>query len=190
MLRDFHSNRLRLARAATLGLALALGASLPAAADDLVIGKTPTWARSVRADRQPGPMHDGSRPRAPLYFWMIFHGSTDALKHLREKGNLPIRHRWSVAVGGERTEESPDEEYVEKRSITLAVGASDKRTISALADQLAAARTFTWRTWSKKESVSLGTWRVEVLYDDENDTPVLCEVDGQKKPCRFEFKVK
>lgn len=161
-----------------------------AAAGDLVIGKTPTWARSVGADRQPGAAHDGGRPRAPLYFWMVFHGSADALQHLREKGTLPIRHRWSVAVGGERTEEPTDEEYLEKRTITLGVGARDRKTISALDYQLAATRTFTWRTWSKKESVSLGTWRVEVLYDDANDTPVQCEIDGRTRPCRFELKVK
>lgn len=179
-----------------LVLALALPSAAPA--EELVVGKMQTWARSVRADRQPGPAHEGKRPHSPLYFWMTYHGGEDALRRLREKGSLPIRHRWSLAIGadvevqtadGEYTE-PPAGTYTEQRDIALRVGSGNKQVIQALAGEIDAADTFTWRTWSKKESVAPGVWRVDVLYDDLNDTPVRCEIAGKLRPCSFALRVK
>lgn len=165
--------------------------AVQAFAEELVIGKGATWARSVDS-RQPGTKHTGSRPHAPLYFWMTYHGTDAALRYLRDNGALPIRHRWSVAVGGDVDVESPDSTFVEpfekRLSVPLAIGTKNKEVIERLSVQLAAQDSFTWRTWSKKESVSRGVWRVDVLYDD--DTPVQCEVDGERKPCSFRVEVK
>lgn len=171
-----------------LCLAVVLAAwTMPALADDLVIGKGATWTRSIH-NRGPGPVHGGGSPRAPLIFWMTYHGSAATLRHLADKGALPIRHRWSVAVGGEVELETPDDNFTERLSVPLNVGSGSSRVITKLAGQLAAQDSFTWRTWSKKESVSSGVWRVEVLYDDE--TPVTCEVNGQLRPCVFGIKIR
>lgn len=137
----------------------------PALAEDMVIGKDATWTRSVD-QRGPGPVHSGRAPRAPLILWMTYHGTEAALRHLRNKGALPIRHRWSVAVGGEVDIEAADDTFTERLSVPLKVGSGSSRVISLLAGQLATQDAFTCRTWSKKESVSRGIWRVEVLYDD------------------------
>lgn len=169
-------------------LILVLGSWVwPALADDLVIGKDVTWTRSV-GNRGPGPVHTGRNPRAPLILWMTYHGSEAALRHLVDKGALPIRHRWSVAVGGEVELEAPDDSFTERLSVPLMVGSGSSRVITKLAGQLATQDSFTWRTWSKKESVSRGIWRVEVLYDDE--TPVRCEVGGQLRPCVFRIEIR
>jgi len=162
------------------------GLARPAMADDLVIGKNVTWTRSV-GNRGPGPVHDGKAPFAPLVLWMTYHGSEAALRYLNDQGALPIRHRWSVAVGGEVDLEAPDDSFTERLSVPLTVGSGSSRVISRLAGQLATQDSFTWRTWSKKKSVSRGIWRVEVLYDD--DTPVNCDVEGQRRPCVFRIKI-
>ena len=158
-----------------------------AQAEDLVIGGNVTWTRSVD-NRGPGPAHNGKVPRAPLILWMTYHGSEAALRRLLDKGALPIRHRWSVAVGGEVDMEAPDDSFTERLSVPLRVGSGSSRVIAKLAGQLAAQDAFTWRTWSKKESVSRGIWRVEVLYDD--DTPVNCNVGGQHRPCVFRIEIR
>lgn len=170
-------------------LALALAVPATAAAEDLVIGKHAVWARSV-GSRTAGPRHTGSAPRAPLYLWMTYEGSSAALRHIQERGAFPIRHRWSVAVGGEVDVEAPDEAFTERLSVPLAVGSDSPAVVGRLASQAAATPrgTFSWRTWSKKGSVSRGVWRVEVLYDD--DTPVRCEVGGALQPCIFRILVK
>lgn len=183
-----HRRTLRIRVLPALVLALALPGAAPA--EELVVGKTQAWARSVRADRDPGPAHDGKRPYPPLYFWMTYHGGEEALQRLREKGSLPIRHRWSLAIGADREVLPPDEEYTEQRSIALRVGNGNTQVTQALAGQLEAAKEFTWRTWSKKESVTPGYWRVDVLYDDMNDTPVTCEIAGRLRPCSFTLRVK
>jgi hypothetical protein len=118
---------------------------------------------------------------------MVYHGNERTIEYLRHKGALPIRHRWSVAVGEDVDIEAADEEFVEKFNRSLSVGSESKEVISALAGQASVNETFSWRTWSKKENVSKGAWRVEVLYDD--DTPVQCEVGGQLKPCVFKLRV-
>lgn len=169
-----------------LACALAIWA-WPAHTKDLVIGKNAAWTRSVD-NRGPGPAHNGRIPRAPLILWMTYHGSEVALRHLQEKGALPIRHRWSVAVGGKVDIETPDDTFTERLSVPLKVGSGSSPIIAKLAGQLAAQETFTWRTWSKKESVSVGIWRVEVLYD--NDTPVNCDMGGQLRPCVFRIEIR
>lgn len=168
-------------------LALALPAAATAA-EDLVVGKNAVWVRSV-SNRVPGPQHTGSAPRAPLYLWMTYQGSSPALQYLQGQGALPIRHRWSVAVGGEIDIEAPDEAFTEQLSVPLSVGSSSQTVVTQLAGQVATRQsgTFSWRTWSKKESVSRGIWRVEVLYDD--DSPVRCDVGGALKPCVFSIRV-
>lgn len=172
---------------------LALALAFPWAAgaqEQLVIGKGQVWARSIRPDRQPGPVHDGKRPAPPLYFWMTYHGNEEALRRMQDKGSLPIRHRWSVVVGGDTSVEPPDSEYIEQRSIALKVGSADRQVQQALAGELQAQDRFTWRTWSKKESVSPGFWRVDVLYDDLDDTPVTCDIGGRLQPCSFTLHVR
>jgi hypothetical protein len=156
-------------------------------AEDMVIGKDATWTRSIE-ERRPGSVHNGRAPRAPLILWMTYHGSAAALEHLKEKGALPIRHRWSVAVGGTVDMEAPDDQFTERLRIPLTVGSEDSRVIGKLAGQLSIEDSFTWRTWSKKESVSRGIWRVEVLYDD--DTPVNCDAGGLLKPCVFRLEIR
>ena len=170
-----------------VGAAIALILAAPACAEDLVIGRSASWVRSVD-NRLPGAGHDGSAPRAPLYFWMTYHGSAAALKRLREDGALPIRHRWSVAAGGDVEVELPDDAFTERLSVPLMVGSGNEDIIARLAGQFASRQAFTWRTWSKKESVSRGIWRVDVLYDD--DTPVACEVGGHLRPCVFRIEVR
>lgn len=173
---------------ALFALALAVPATV-SAAEDLVIGKHAVWARSV-GGRTPGPGHTGSAPHAPLYFWMTYEGSGAALRHLREQGAFPIRHRWSVAVGDEFDIEVPDEAFTERLSVPLAVGSDSPAVVGRLANEAAVTPrgTFSWRTWSRKGSVSRGVWRVEVLYDD--DTPVRCEAGGALRPCIFRIRVK
>ncbi|MDD5248213.1 MAG: hypothetical protein PHY45_04465 [Rhodocyclaceae bacterium] len=161
--------------------------SLPVMAEDLVIGKNAIWTRSV-GKRGPGPVHNGKAPFAPLLLWMTYQGSDPALRYLRDHGALPIRHRWSVAVGGEVDLEAPDDTFTERLSVPLTVGSGASPVITKLAGQLAAQDVFTWRTWSKKESVSRGIWRVEVLYDD--DTPVKCDIGGQRRPCIFRIEIR
>lgn len=155
-------------------------------ADELVVGKNQVWTRNIK-DRIPGTVHKGLRPYAPLYFWMVYQGNKSAIDYMKQNGALPIHHRWSVVVGEGIDLEVPDEEYVEKFSRPLTVGSDSKKVISALARQTTIQETFSWRTWSKKESVSKGIWRVEVVYDD--GTPVQCEINQQMKPCVFKLRV-
>ncbi|MDQ1277056.1 MAG: hypothetical protein QG555_95 [Thermodesulfobacteriota bacterium] len=157
-------------------------------AADLVVGVAPQWVRDVKKDRNPGETHDGSEPYKPFYFWMAYEGNEAALKYIKKRGSLPIWHRWSVWIGGYGMVEQPDHVYVEKESLPLSVGNDSGRIYAALKGRVKSGKNFSWRTWSMKESISRGQWRVEVLYDD--GSPVNCRIDGMLQRCSYIISVK
>ncbi len=157
-------------------------------AAELVTGVNPKWARGV-VERAPTQAHDGTRPRAPLYFWMIYEGREAALEYIRKNGTLPIYHKWSVRIAGKLELERPDQLYTEKITIPLAVGDKARKNLLALEDSLKNAGKFQWRTWSMKKYVSKGQWKVEVLYEEDGQ-PVQCEDQGQLKPCVYTIEIR
>ena len=156
-------------------------------AADLVTGVNPKWARGV-ADSSPVRIHDGTGPRAPLYFWMIYEGNKAALAYIRKNRTLPIRHRWTVWVAGVGESELPDISFTE--DIRLSVGNASKKNMPALVGSVENTGKFQWRTWSMKRNVSRGRWQVEVLYTDSEDSPVFCEDRGQLKPCVYMIEIR
>ncbi|MFA5180805.1 MAG: hypothetical protein WC405_05755 [Syntrophales bacterium] len=155
-------------------------------AEDLVVGVAPQWVRDVKPNRDPGKTHDGSKPYKPLYFWMAYEGNKAALEHIKKKGALPIRHRWSVWIAGDEESEQPDLTY--RESIPLSVGKDSKKILTALEGQVNKGKNLRWRTWSMKSNVSKGLWQVEVLYED--DSPVKCRKNGKIEGCVYTIYIK
>ncbi|WP_054773918.1 DUF2914 domain-containing protein [Methylogaea oryzae] len=47
---------------------------------------------------------------------------------------------------------------------------------------------FDWRTWSSKDNLLPGVWRVRVVYAD--NAPVLCGDGGERRPCEYSLEVR
>lgn len=166
-----------------LAFAVATVKRIPSAyaEDALVEIAEAVWTDKVTAtDRQYGTSYVNSAPlEAPLYFWTRINGHAEALEHLRREGKLPIRHDWLKLLGPEWIYDNTGEPL---DAIALSVGRDDQ--IAELQVELQSRKYFDWRTWSKKDNITRGWWRVSVKYADGED--VLCSGE----PCRYIIEVK
>lgn len=151
-------------------------------AEDAVIEITEAvWTDNVKAtDKQYVTQYEKAVPlRTPLYFWTRVSGRAKALERLRADGKLPIRHDWLKLLGPEWIYDNTADPL---DAIPLSVGRDDQ--IAQLQLELQHRTFFDWRTWSKKDNITRGWWRVSVRYADGED--VICA----NKPCRYLIEVR
>lgn len=151
------------------------------AGDDVIEITEAVWTDQVSsADKQYAARYGKSVPlREPLYFWTRVKGHAEALERLRTEGKLPIRHEWLKLLGPEWIYDNTGEPL---DAIALSVGRDDQ--LAQLQLELQNRSFFDWRTWSKKDNITRGWWRVSVKYANGED--VLCG----SKPCRYMIEVK
>jgi hypothetical protein len=124
--------------------------------------------------------YDGTAPLGELYLWMRITCKKKALEFLKDKGKIPIRHKWYRCIGhkllSEKTPKLID-------AINLSIGKKEK--IEKIEMELNERGFFDWRTWSMKRNMRRGVWYVYLVYGDGK--AVLCD-DGMTK-CVFKIKV-
>jgi hypothetical protein len=170
--------------AAGTALAVTVSAGRPelAHAEDAVVEiAEAVWTDNVTdADRTYATRFaDSVLLRPPLYFWTRVNGRSEALAKLRSEGKLPIRHEWQQLLGPKWIWDNDGEPL---DAIALSVGREEK--LAQLQRELQNRHFFDWRTWSKKDNLTRGWWRVSVKYANGDD--VMCAGD----PCRYMIKVK
>jgi hypothetical protein len=125
-------------------------------------------------------LHEVASPmaRKRVSLWMELHGTTALLEKLKaSNGKLIIHHVWRkyVFTSVETRLDQP-----------LEIGRAED--LPKLAAQVAADGYFTWHTWSSKQSLSPGNWRVDLEFDDHE--PVMCHGDGDElHACFYPFEV-
>lgn len=171
---------------ALIGLAVFAALSLAAtnvhAEEQLIVVKQTAWTNYVdKKNRQVEKTYQDTAPVAPLYLWMRVTGGEAALAQLKEEGKLPIRHKWFLErlIGT-----TPEGVTTMLDDINIPAGAN--RLLEQLQYEVNQRGFFDWRTWSMKEHIRRGLWRVRVVYADGE--PVLC--GEQNAPCEFAIKVK
>jgi hypothetical protein len=145
-------------------------------AGDLTVVEA-VWTTSVN-ERQYGAKVEPESPARPIYFWTRLAGGPESLAALKKNGKLPIKHVWrfaNVFESGSSSVDPAQERVLNAGQIVDANGA-----LGGLVDRTGQ---FTWRTWSKKESVWGGTWTVLVQYADGE--PVMCS----GSPCQWSINL-
>lgn len=140
------------------------------------------WTDSIDIDkRQYNGIYTPPVKAKKAYLWMQLKGSKQLLEKLRESpnGSMPIRHLWyrynSIGV-------------VSDGAVDFDVGR--REDLQKLAYDVNANGFFRWRIWSGKERLAKGWWRVDLVYE-ANDEPVNCPTStNEQNPCSFEIEVR
>ncbi|MDD5329880.1 MAG: hypothetical protein PHX38_07745 [Sulfuricella sp.] len=142
------------------------------------------WTTGVNMDtKQPESDISGSTVGSRLMLWMRVKGTGEALSKLSAEGKLPIRHKWfRGTITGFRAE------GVAKPTDEIEIPAGKRGAVEKLATEVRTQGYFSWRTWSSKEKLARGHWRVTVVYSD--NTPVLCAASSGWKPCEYKIEVR
>lgn len=145
----------------------------PAAGQAVGVEITEAVFTSDVRDRQFVDRLGGTAPLRPLTLWTMIHADKVALEILRKEFKLPIRHRWTRAVG--TVPEQSTETVIDE--IPLGVGSVE--TFAKLAQEVTQVGHFSWRTWSEKRNLRPGKWIVSLHY--RNGDPVYCGAF----PCKY-----
>ncbi|BBL70027.1 DUF2914 domain-containing protein [Methylogaea oryzae] len=142
------------------------------------------WAAEVdKSRRQPiNPLAVG-RARQGVFLWMQVKGSAAALDKLAAEGKLPIRHKWF-----RETISRVRPEGVTAMTDQIDVPVAHRELLPGLRRELRDQGYFDWRTWSSKDNLLPGVWRVRVVYAD--NAPVLCGDGGERRPCEYSLEVR
>ena len=150
---------------------------ITSAANSFIEIEQAVWTDRINPDtREYALKYEGTAPKKPLYLWMHVKGNEEALNHLEAEGKLPIRHKWFRKT---RTRVNPEGVMQVIDSIPVPTARID--VLHKLKSEVAKQSYFDWRTWSMKENIGPGQWRVSVVYADNK--PVLC--GENRSPCEF-----
>jgi hypothetical protein len=109
------------------------------------------------------------------------------LDTLRAEGKLPIQHAWRRYIGSVVIERA-DRAKLEG-DIPLDLGTAQLADKLQLEIDHSPNHAFTWRTWSRKGTLTPGSWFVFLKYAD--GTPVMCQViNGAGVPCVYRLEVR
>lgn len=112
-------------------------------------------------------------PGRPVYLSMTLDGTQVAVDRMRADRPLSIQVHWVRESGSGAPNLVTD----------LTVGQPD--LAAALAGEVRRKGYFEWHSWTRKDTLSPGTWTVSLTYPD--GTPLLCGQDAQ--PCRFTINI-
>jgi hypothetical protein len=117
-----------------------------------------------------------ARKQASL--WMQLRGTSALLDQIKSSnGKVTVHHVWRkyVLTSVETRLDQP-----------LDIGRQED--IAKLAGEVGASGYFTWHTWSDKQNLSSGHWRVDLEFDGH--VPVMCQGDdGEMHACSYPFEV-
>lgn len=110
-----------------------------------------------------------------LTLWTLIQGTPELLQRMKDSpdGQLRLHHVWRRYAS---------DELVTEHEQILPVGGMQE--LAALENELDQTGAFRWRTWSQKQQLARGNWRVDVLWDD--DEPLMCGGVA----CSFPFTVR
>lgn len=167
----------RQCRSGVLGLML-LAAGAMAHADGVNIERGVLTDRVDRGARTYGQVLASPMGLRPLSLWTLFRGTREQLEQMKNdpNGQLRLRHVWRRYTAAE---------LVTEHDQLLVIGS--KQDLPALENEVNLTGFFTWRTWSDKQQIGRGNWRVDVLWED--DEPVLCNGKSGERACSFPFSV-
>lgn len=156
----------------------------PAPVSPLIEIEKAVWTGSVNQDtKQPTSNISKGSVGTRLVLWMHVKGTQGALSRLAPEGKLPLRHKWfRGTITGFHSE------GVAKPTDEIEIPAAKRGVMDKLSNEVRTLGYFNWRTWSSKEKLSRGHWRVKVVYAD--NTPVLCSASSGWKPCEYEIEVR
>ncbi len=172
----------KLARASTLTISAALACAAVdcAAQSNLSIDKA-VWTEGVdRETRSAGAqLKLPVSPARKVFLWMQLRGTPTLLERLKNhpEGRTSIRHVWY---------RYDSDSLVEDASVSLDIGR--KADLRKLEYQLDAEGAFTWRVWSTRDKLTIGNWRVDVVWEDGE--PIACESSTGDEPCSYYLEVR
>ena len=146
-------------------------------AENLNLDIQVVWTNGVNAEREPINSYKGYASGKPLCLWMKITGGEEAMKVLRLQETLPIRHKWYRVIGGRIYHDlnQEPEQWLHIDDITLFVGNAEKN--EKLEEELKATGMFDWRTWSCKNNITPGKWRVRVVFNNNELACDTCQFD-------------
>ncbi len=137
------------------------------------------WTNGIDKNKNPAKRFlESVHGTRQLYLWTKVQGTEEALDYLQTKGKLPIFHQWFIYLG---PYPQFDETLDPIDAVKLAVGKHE--VIQKLSWQIHEKGYFEWRTWSAKQNLRPGWWKVKVVYADGE--PVSCE----DKPCEYVIEI-
>lgn len=140
------------------------------------------WSISteVKEDRCPGrditsPVARGTK----VFVWIRSAGNKAALDYIIKNYTLPLKHAWQHQTG---------DRWRVREVVTVSGCSITDKDISGLNLELKNREFFDWRTWSCKEDLTPGRWRVTII--DRFGAEVKC-IGGKSefKPCFIEFDI-
>lgn len=139
------------------------------------------WTNAVKSNREFDIKYEHRVPNGPIVLWTKVRATKEALNSLREKGRLPIWHKWFVECG------STYEWVKTHRPIdAIDLGSGPREPIlQKLQTEVDERGHFDWRTWSRKRNVSNCFYTVKVV--DNKNTPLYCEEIKDK--CELRIKL-
>lgn len=157
---------------------------MPTPVSPLIEIEKAVWTGGVNPDtKQPTSTISKGSVGTRLVLWMHVKGTEEALSKLASEGKLPLRHRWFRG-----TITGIHAEGVAKPTDEIEIPAAKHGVMDKLRNEVRTLGYFNWRTWSSKEKLARGHWRVRVIYAD--NTPVLCGASSSWKPCEYEVEVR
>lgn len=182
------------ARFLGLGLAAALASVVPFApplqADDnrqLITVDDAAFTEAISSDRQPEQREAAVTTAQDPYFWTLLSANAAVLDTLRAEGKLPIQHAWRRYIGSVVIEHADPAKL--EGDIPLDLGTAQLADKLQLEIDHSPNHAFTWRTWSRKGTLTPGSWFVFLKYAD--GTPVICQViNGAGIPCVYRLEVR
>lgn len=158
--------------------------SAPTPVSPLIEIEKAVWTGSVNQDtKQPASAISKGSVGVRLVLWMHLKGTQEALSKLASEGKLPLRHKWfRGTITGFHAE------GVAKPTDEIEIPAAKRGVMNKLSNEVRTLGYFNWRTWSSKEKLARGHWRVKVVYAD--NTPVLCSASSGWKSCEYEIEVR
>lgn len=133
------------------------------------------WTKTIQKSCPTQRLEKGQKQEAPVYLWMKIVGGKKALKTLRKKGRLSLRHIWI---------KEDEEGQVIKKEVVQLDKKGTKGILKKFSLELKTNQFFDWRTWSVKHNLSPGLWRVQVV--DNAGKPIPC-VEGLD--CTFNLQI-
>lgn len=156
-------------------------AALPPSSSETTPSSPVEVAQWGFADSVPGSQGNEAlttaMPGRPLYVWMTLDGGQAAIDRLQSQGPLTIEAHWTREGAGTNPG-APD--------LVTELTVGSQALAPTLAGQVQRVGHFEWHSWTRKDTLSPGTWTVSLTYPDGG--PVLCGSPATQ-PCRLSIDV-
>ena len=119
--------------------------------------------------------------KRPIYLWTVLSGDLQTLRVLKERGLLPIRHRWYYSPALKFDEVPSVDQLVDPKPIR----AGTINHLAKLRSEALLHQVFNWRTWSQKSNLQPGIYVVQVTFQDGS---AVLDQSGKPSEVRFKYE--